>query len=77
MSDVKHAAGSRLSTLTDGNPALLGVAGLGFAVSFQTIARLAQAHHLPGWPVIYPVIIDVGILAMVIESRKAIEAARW
>lgn len=66
----------KLGGFLSGNPALAGVAGLGFAVSFQTIAHLAKAHHLPGWPVVYPVLIDVGILSMVIESRKAIEARR-
>ena len=67
-----HEAGN----LVAGNPALVAVAGLGFSVSFQTIAELAAAHGLPGHPVIYPVIIDVGILAMIIESRRAIDARR-
>lgn len=52
------------------------VAGIGFAVSFQTIAELAAAHHLPGWPLLYPIGIDVGFLALAIESRRAIADKR-
>ncbi len=58
------------------NPLLLGVAGIGFAVSFQTIAKLAHEHGLPGWSVLYPLGIDVGILALIVEARKAIDAHR-
>jgi hypothetical protein len=58
------------------NPLLLGVAGIGFAVSFQTIVKLAEEHGLPGWPVLYPLGIDVGILALIVEARKAIDAHR-
>ena len=58
------------------NPVLLAVAGIGFAVSFQTIARLAEEQHMPGWPVLYPLGIDVGILALIVESRRAIDAGR-
>ena len=76
----KHARLSRLGqilgTLVDGNPWLIAVALIGFSVSFETIAGLARAHHLPGYPVLYPVLIDVGILAMIVESRKAIDARR-
>src|ERR1035441_7847931 len=71
-----HSRLSRLGKLAADNPALIGVAGIGFAVSFQTISRLAVTHHLPGWPVLYPLGIDVGILALIIESRKAIDAGR-
>jgi hypothetical protein len=67
----KHAR-----TIVAGNPLLLAVAGIGFAVSFQTISHLATAHHLPGWPVLYPLGIDVGILALAVESRRAIDAGR-
>jgi Protein of unknown function (DUF2637) len=71
-----HAKLSRLAALASDNPALLGVAGIGFAVSFQTIATLARQHGLPGWPPLYPIGIDVGILALITESRKAIDAHR-
>src|ERR1017187_9040233 len=71
-----HSRLSKLGALAADNPALIGVAGIGFAVSFQTISRLAVTHHLPGWPVLYPLGIDVGILALIIESRKAIAARR-
>ena len=67
---------ARLSAIIGGNPWLLAVALIGFSVSFQTIARLATQHHLPGYPVLYPVLIDVGILAMVTESRRAVAAKR-
>lgn len=75
---AKHSRkfGSLLGALIGDNPALLGVALIGFSVSFQTIARLAADHGLPGPPVLYPVLIDVGIMAMVIESRRAIDAGR-
>jgi len=71
-----HAKLGKLTALASDNPALLGVAGIGFAVSFQTIAQLARQHGLPGWPPLYPVGIDVGILALITESRKAIDAHR-
>jgi Protein of unknown function (DUF2637) len=76
----EHARTSRLrakfSAIIGGNPWLLAVALIGFSVSFQTIARLATLHHLPGYPVLYPLLIDVGILAMVTESRRAVAAKR-
>ena len=62
--------------LLGGNLWLTGVALIGFFVSFQTIARLATVHHEPGYPVLYPLLIDVGILAMVVESRRAVAAKR-
>ena len=71
-----HVRMGKLAAVVTDNPALLGVAGIGFAVSFQTIVLLARSHHLPGWPVLYPLGIDVGILALIIESRKAIDAHR-
>ena len=52
------------------------MAGIGFAVSFQTIARVATEQHMPGWPILYPLGIDVGILALIVESRRAIDAGR-
>jgi hypothetical protein len=74
--NARHARLGAAWGLISDNPALLGVAGIGFAVSFQTIARIAASHGLPGWPPLYPVGIDVGILALIIESRKAIDAHR-
>lgn len=58
------------------NPLLLPIAGIGFAVSFQTIARLAALQQMPGWPVLYPILIDVGFLAAIVEARKAIDDGR-
>jgi hypothetical protein len=75
MKSAKHAA-AKARALAGGNPWLLAVALIGFSVSFQTISRLATLHHLPGYPVLYPVLIDVGILAMVTESRRAVAAKR-
>jgi Protein of unknown function (DUF2637) len=63
------------SPLVD-NPLLLAVAGIGFAVSFQTITREATAHGMPGWPQLYPIGIDIGILALVLEARKRIARGR-
>jgi Protein of unknown function (DUF2637) len=71
-----HSKLGRLGAALTDNPWLTGVALIGFSVSFQTISDLARAHGLPGYPVLYPVLIDVGILAMIVESRKAIEARR-
>jgi Protein of unknown function (DUF2637) len=73
---AKHKRLSAAWGLFTENPALLGVAGIGFAVSFQTIRRVAVEQHMPGWPVLYPLGIDVGILALIVESRKAIDAGR-
>jgi Protein of unknown function (DUF2637) len=53
------------------NPVLPVIAVIGFAVSFQTIAGLAKAQHMPGWPVLYPVLIDVFLLGVAIEARRA------
>jgi Protein of unknown function (DUF2637) len=72
----RHAHLTAARSLLADNPLLPGVAGIGFAVSFQTIAKLAEAHGLPGWPVLYPIGVDVGILALIVESRKAIDDGR-
>jgi hypothetical protein len=77
---AKHALAGRLAArlrvLVADNPLLLGVAAIGFSVSFQTIAREATAHHLPGWPVLYPLGIDVGILSLILEARKLVAIKR-
>src|ERR1035438_9696990 len=65
-----------LKGLIAGNPLLLVIAGIGFSLSFETIARLAQHLGMPGWPPLYPIGIDVGILALVIEARRAIDDDR-
>lgn len=49
---------------------------IGFAVSYQTIVSEATSHKLPGWPELYPILIDVGILALANEARKAIADGR-
>ena len=67
-----HARLDGLTSLVADNPLFAVVAAIGFSVSFQTIAALARAHGLPGWPALYPVGIDVGILALVAESRMLI-----
>lgn len=74
----KHAAtlAAKSRALVADNPLLLGVAGIGFSVSFQTIAREATAHHLPGWPVLYPLGIDIGILSLILEARKLVALRR-
>ena len=76
MTVADHAKGGWLARLAAGNPVLLAVGAIGFSVSFQTISRLAEVHGLPGWPVLYPVGIDVGILAFTIESRRLLELRR-
>jgi hypothetical protein len=76
MSKALHTRATVLGKLLADNPLLPLVALLGFAASFQTIADLATAHGLPGSPYMYPVGIDVGILALVIESRRAIDDGR-
>lgn len=68
---AEHAKG-RMATLLGGNPLLYAVAAIGFSVSFQTIAHAAKAHHLPGYPVLYPLGLDAGILALIVESRHLI-----
>jgi hypothetical protein len=74
MKDMRgmHARLDGLTSLVLDNPLLAAVAGIGFAVSFQTVARLARQHGMPGWPLLYPVGIDVGILALVAESRMLV-----
>jgi hypothetical protein len=72
----KHARLTAARALVKENPVLLVIAAIGFSVSFQTIARLARAQHMPGWPVLYPLLIDAGILGFVIEARKAIDDNR-
>lgn len=71
-----HERLTALRSLLRENPLLLGVAGIGFAVSFQTIARLAAQQHMPGSPVLYPILIDIGFLAAIVEARKAIDDER-
>lgn len=65
----------KASPLAD-NPLLLGVAGIGFAVSFQTISHEATLHHMPGASPLYPVGIDIGILALVLEARHLAKRRR-
>jgi hypothetical protein len=72
----KHARLTALRGLLRDNPVLFGIAGIGFSVSFQTIAHLARAQHMPGYPVLYPVLIDLGILGFIVEARKAIDDGR-
>ena len=62
----------KLARVLDGNPLLFGVAAIGFSVSFETVSHLATAHRMPGWPVLYPLGLDVAILAMTIEARHLI-----
>lgn len=68
----RHARLTAAREAFSGNPLLLAVAAVGFAVSFETIAHLATSHHLPGYPVLYPIGLDIGIFAMIVESRLAI-----
>ncbi len=67
-----HARFDGLASLVMDNPLLAAVAGIGFSVSFQTVAHLARVHGLPGWAPLYPVGIDIGILALVAEARMLI-----
>jgi hypothetical protein len=80
MADVtsspRHARYATVKALIADNPLLLAIAGIGFAVSFQTIARAAEARHMPGWPILYPVLLDCTILALVIEARRAVDDGR-
>ena len=71
-----HARNRGLAGLLAENPLLAAVAAIGFSVSFQTVAALAKAHGLPGYAPLYPVGIDIGILALVVESRHCIEMHR-
>jgi Protein of unknown function (DUF2637) len=67
---------ARLNTawaLLTENPVLLVIAGIGFSVSFQTIAREAHAQEMPGPSVLYPLLIDACIAGFAIEARKAID----
>ncbi len=63
-------------SLVRDNPVLPVIAGIGFAVSFQTIAGLARAQHMPGWSVLYPLLIDVFFLGVIVEARKAADDGR-
>ena len=76
MKEPRHARLTAARALIGDNPVLLGIAGLGFSVSFQTIASLARAQHMPGYPVLYPILIDLGILGFIVEARKAIGDGR-
>lgn len=69
-------ARTRLGGLVADNPLLAVVAAIGFSVSFQTVAKLAVQHGLPGWPPLYPIGIDIGILALTAESRLMLSAGR-
>jgi Protein of unknown function (DUF2637) len=71
----KQLASATYSLVRD-NPVLPVIAGVGFAVSFQTIARLATEQHMPGWPVLYPILIDVFLLGVIVEARKAADDGR-
>lgn len=72
----KHARLHAARALVSENPVLVAVAGIGFFVSFQTIASVARAQHMHGWPVLYPLLIDSGIVGFIIEARKAIDDDR-
>lgn len=76
MPKPKHARLDAAWGLLAENPVLLVIAGIGFFVSFQTIARAATEQHMPGWPVLYPLLIDAAILGFIIEARKAIDDGR-
>ena len=76
MPQPRHARLTSARALVRENPLLLGIAGIGFAVSFQTVAGLARAQHMPGWPVLYPLLIDLGILGFIVEARKALADGR-
>jgi hypothetical protein len=72
----RHARLAALQSTLRDNPLLLAIAGIGFAVSFETIAHLARQQHMPSYPVLYPILIDVGFLAAIVEARKAIDDDR-
>ena len=71
-----HARAGVLASVVRENPLLAAVAGIGFSVSYQTIAHLAAQHHMPGPAVLYPIGIDVGILAMIAEALHLIREGR-
>ena len=71
-----HARAGVLMSVVRENPLLAAVAGIGFSVSYQTIAALARAHGMPGPAVLYPIGIDVGILAMIAEALHLIREGR-
>lgn len=71
-----HARAGGLASVVRENPLLAAVAGIGFSVSFQTIAELARTHGLPGPSMLYPVGIDVGILALIAEGLWLIREGR-
>jgi len=71
-----HARVDGLAGVVRENPLLAAVAGIGFSVSFQTIAKLAHTHGLPGPGVLYPIGIDVGILALIAEGLHLIREGR-
>lgn len=71
-----HARASGLAGVVRENPLLAGVAGIGFSVSFQTVAHIATQQHMPGPPVLYPVGIDIGILALITEALHLIRDKR-
>ena len=76
---LRGGAHARTGVLMDAvreNPLLAVVAGIGFSVSFQTIAKLAVDHHVPGPPILYPLGIDAGILALIAESLLLIRQGR-
>ena len=73
---AKHARlGAAWGLFTD-NPLLLVIAGIGFSVSFQTIAHLAAVQHMPGPSILYPLLFDALFLGFIIEARKAIDDGR-
>lgn len=45
-----------------------GVGVIGLSVSFQTLGKLAHDHHLPGAFWLYPLGIDIGILALILAD---------
>ncbi len=71
-----HARAGGLMSVVRENPPLAAVAGIGFSVSFQTIASIARTHGLPGPSVLYPIGIDVGILALIAEGLHLIREGR-
>jgi Protein of unknown function (DUF2637) len=72
----KHARLTQIGEFLTDNPLLPAVAAIGFSVSFQTITHQAALRGLPGFPWLYPVGIDVGILALILEARALIARKR-